>query len=141
MPSENEGDGEKTVPLENYTTIFEKQFPYYLAIGMTAEQYWDGPAELVTAYRKAEEIRNERRNTEFWLQGVYVYDAICKASPILHAFAKKGAKPAPYPTEPYSISEKQEKKKEEKKEKAVYEKGKKLMESFLQSTNKKFKKE
>ena len=93
---------------------------------------------LAKYYRKAEEIRNERRNQELWLQGMYVYDAILCASPILHAFAKKGAKPKPYPTQPYALTAKERKKEKEDKERKVYAKGKQYMEAFMASTNKKF---
>ena len=42
-------------------------------------------------------LRKEvRRNYAAWLQGAYIYDALCAVSPILHAFAKGGTKPIPY---------------------------------------------
>lgn len=138
LPSKQEGNGAAPVPLENYTALFEAQFPYYLSIGMTEKQYWDGDPRLAAAYRKAERLRTERKNAELWLQGLYIYDAVCKASPLLHAFAKKGAKPLPYPSEPYALTEKQAKETETKQEKAVYDKGKKLMESFMIRNNKRF---
>jgi hypothetical protein len=113
-------------------------FPYYLSIGMTPEQYWDGDCTLVKYYRKAEEIRNDKRNQELWLQGMYIYEAICDVSPILRAFAKKGAKPHPYPTKPYPISEKQMRQEREEKERKLAEKGKRFMEALMRSTNKRF---
>lgn len=76
-----------------------------------------------------------------WLQGAYVYEAICRVSPVLHAFAKKGAKPMPYLSEPYALSEKQAELREEEHAKKAYDKGKKLMEGFMVSHNKKFGKE
>ena len=36
--------------------------PYYLSIGMTWEQYWQGEADMVRAYRKAQRLRNKREN-------------------------------------------------------------------------------
>ena len=45
------------------------------------------------SYRKAEELRKERVNQEMWLQGMYIYDAISRLSPILRAFAKRERKP------------------------------------------------
>lgn len=75
-----------------YTEIFYKKFPYYLSIGMTEEQYWDRDSTLVKYYREAEELRQEKFNQEAWLQGMYVYDALARIAPILHAFAKKGTK-------------------------------------------------
>lgn len=82
----------------SYSEIFLAKFPYYLSIGMTEEQYWDRDSTLVKSYRKAEELRKERVNQEMWLQGMYIYDAISRLSPILRAFAKKGTKAQPYAT-------------------------------------------
>ena len=106
---------------------------------MTPEQYWDGDCELVKYYRKAGEIKLERRNQELWLQGLYVYEAICDASPILHSFAKRGTKPHPYIDKPYSLTEKQREYDAKSREKAVSEKGKKFMEAFMKANNDKFK--
>ena len=86
--SEHEG----SLPFSTYTERFYEQFPYYLSIGMTPDQYWDGDPALVKYYRKADELKWERKNQELWLQGMYFYEAICDASPVLHAFAKKGTK-------------------------------------------------
>ena len=121
-----------------YTERFYELFPYYLFIGMTPEQYWDGDSTLVKYYRKAEELRNEKRNQELWLQGMYIYEAICDVAPILHAFAKKGTKPTPYSTKPYPLTEKQTKQNEEEKQRKLAEKGKKFMEAMAASINKKF---
>ena len=138
--SATEGSGQNSsLPHFTYTERFYEMFPYYLSIGMTPEQYWDGDCTLVKYYRKAEELRNEKRNQELWLQGMYIYEAICDVSPILHAFAKKGAKPHPYSSQPYAISEKQIKKEREEKERKLAEKGKRFMEAVMHSTNKRFK--
>lgn len=115
----------------SYSEIFFKQFPYYLSIGMTEEQYWDRDSTLVIYYREAEKIRNERVNQEMWLQGAYIYDAISRLSPILHAFAKKGTKAKPYVDEPYPISKQAEEKAEEHKEKAKTEKGLRYMQQLM----------
>ena len=128
-----------SLPFVTYTERFHEQFPYYLSIGMTPEQYWDGDPTLARAYRKADEIRMDRKNQELWLQGMYIYEAICDASPILHDFAKKGTKPHPYVEKPYPITEKQHKRNAIDKEKAKFEKGKKLMEAFMKANNSRFK--
>ena len=137
--SATEGSGrDSSPPSFTYTERFYEMFPYYLSIGMTSEQYWDGDCTLVKYYRKAEELRNDKRNQELWLQGMYIYDALCDVSPVLHAFAKKGAKPHPYPSKPYPISEKQIRQEREEKERKLIEKGKRFMEAMMQSTNKRF---
>lgn len=136
--SEGSGGDSTTATLKTYTEKFNELFPHYLAIGMTEEQYWDKDCQLVTAYRKADELRINRKNEEMWLQGAYIYEALCRVSPILHAFAKKGAKPIPYINEAYAITERQVEIKEEEKAKMVFDKGKKRMEGFMVMYNKKF---
>ncbi len=127
-------------PLSTYTERFYEAFPYYLSIGMTYQQYWEDDPTLTIYYRKADELRNNRRNQELWLQGMYVYEAICDASPILHAFAKKGVKPHPYSTSPYSLTETDRRKEKEENERRLAEKGKKIMESLMAQSNKRFNK-
>ena len=85
------------------TELFERDLPYYISIGMSYEQYWYGDVWAIRGYREAEKIRRERVNNELWLLGMYVYDAICRTSPILQAFAKKGTKPVPYLKKPYEM--------------------------------------
>ena len=127
-----------SLPHFTYTERFYEVFPYYLSIGMTPEQFWEGDCTLVKYYRQADELRNERRNQELWLQGMYFYEAICDVSPILHAFAKKGSKPHPYPSKPHAISEKQIREERREKERKLAEKGKRFMEALMHSTNKRF---
>ena len=137
--SSTEGSGgSTTAPLKTYTEKFHELFPYYLSIGMTEEQYWDRDSTLVVAYRKAEELKTNRKNQEMWLQGAYVYEALCRVSPLLHAFAKKGTKPVPYIAEPFAITEKQAEYRQEEKEKKNFDKGKTMMEGFMIRHNKKF---
>lgn len=123
-----------------YSDIFNSQFPYYLSIGMSSEQYWDDDCELVKAYRKAEEIKTDKKNQELWLQGMYIYDAILRVSPILRPFAEQGTEPIPYLEEPYQINNKEnEEKRKNKEEKYEYEKMKQYIEMYSVSNNLRFK--
>ena len=121
-----------------YTDIFESKFPYYLSIGMTEEQYWDKDSCLVKFYREAEDLRKERVNQEAWLQGMYIYDALARISPILHAFAKKGTKAQPYVEEAYPINKKTIDNAKIKKEKANSKKGLSYMQAYMAQNNKRF---
>jgi len=105
---------------------------------MTAEQYWDDDSTLVRYYRKADEMQIERRNQELWLQGRYIYDALCAVAPIFNSNSKKGTKSHKYLEEPYAVTEKLAKAKEEEQAKKTYEKGKRLMERLSAGMNKKF---
>lgn len=89
---------------------------------MTYEQYWNEDCLLVKAYREANKINTERKNTELWLQGRYVYEALLDVAPILNAFAKKGTKARPYPNEPYPITQKAVDMKTEREERIKIEK-------------------
>lgn len=121
-----------------YTEIFNKKFPYYLSIGMTEEQYWDSDCCLVKFYREAEEIRRERFNQEAWLQGMYIYDALARIAPILHAFAKKGTKAQPYVEEAYPIGKNKMEDAQLKKERAKSQKGVRYMQAYMVANNKRF---
>lgn len=139
LPSEESEHQMVRSPLSTYTEQFYEVFPYYLSIGMTYEQFWDGDPTLAKYYREAEEIRNEKKNQELWLQGAYIYEAIADLSPILHAFTKKGTKPEPYADSPYPITKKQQERIRLEKERKTAEKGMRFMEALTQMVNKKFK--
>lgn len=94
----------RSTPQVTYTEQFEEHFPYYLSIGMSYEQFWDGDCWLTKYYRDAHKLRVKRDNEHAWLIGRYVYDAVCAVSPLLHAFAKNGTKPHPYLERPYPSS-------------------------------------
>lgn len=121
-----------------YTDIFYKQFSYYLSIGMTEEQYWDKDCLLVKYYREAEELRNEKLNQQAWLQGMYIYDALNRVAPILHAFAKKGTKAQPYVEQAYPISKRSAQEARENEEKVKAQKGIRFMEAYMVQNNKRF---
>jgi hypothetical protein len=130
----------------SYTEQFDEVFPWYLSIGMTPSQFWDQDSLLAKAYRRAERYREDRFNREAHLQGLYVYEAICDASPILHAFAEKGTKAHPYPEKPYELSyvdEEGNSVDEEKKSKSPdqikMERDKNKMEALMISFNRAFK--
>lgn len=108
-----------------------------MSIGMTYDEFWCGDVSMVRAYRKAQELRDRRRNQELWLQGMYVYEAICDVAPILHAFAKKGTKPEPYAKEPYPITEGEVREREEREERIRQERIKAEFAVFAERMKKK----
>ena len=138
--SESAGGSGQSAPFSNsYTSRFYEQFPYYLSIGMTPEQYWDGDSTLTKYYREADRLHLKRRNEELWLQGMYIYEALCDVSPVLHAFAKRGTKVVPYPERPYAITNTDIKEEKKRKEQMEREKAKRYMEAQMARINKLFK--
>lgn len=77
----------------------------YMAIGITYDEYWHGNYAKLPFYREAFILKSEHENYKAWLQGGYVYDAMCMVSPILRAFPDRGAKPTPYHKTPYKAKE------------------------------------
>lgn len=99
--------------------IFEECCPVYMGYGMTYDEYWYDDPWRAKFYRETYEIQMKRKDEELWIQGMYIYEALCDVSPILHAFSKSGTKPLPYSDKPYHtknemlLSAEEKKKKEE----------------------------
>ncbi|MEG0898503.1 MAG: hypothetical protein RSF40_02180 [Oscillospiraceae bacterium] len=103
--------------IEKFTPTFNEHFPFYLSIGMTSAEYWDGDCLLTQSFRKSFDIKRENENENAWLHGLYVYNALSTA--IGNAFGNKdGKNTSTYPQKPYSFDEQDniERKKELQKE-------------------------
>lgn len=127
-------DGNVSSPL-SFTEVFEELCPEYMAMGMTYDEYWNGDPVLPKYYRKMTKIKNKQRNRELWLQGMYIYEALCDASPLFRSLDKH-PKPLPYSSEPYSLDEEEKKQKEERKAKREAEKMQAEMEAWMKKVNK-----
>ena len=113
LDSSEEGEESRVEPF-SLTKIFEDLCPIYMSYGMSYDEYWYGDAYRAKFYREAFELNVRHKDEEFWMQGMYIYDAICRVAPILHAFSKSGTKPLPYPDKPYTSNLDINKTKEEK---------------------------
>ena len=122
-------------------SLFNEYFPYYLAMGMTYDQFWNGDPSMTRAYRKAQEIRRQWENENAWLHGMYIYEALCDVSPVLHAFAKRGTRPAAYANEPYPITKREKELKEAREEKERQARYKEYLKRFAKAFNANFRKE
>lgn len=104
-----------------------------MSIGMSYDEFWNQDVSLVVDYRKAQELRDKRRNQEFWLQGMYVYEALCDASPLFRFTMKKGTiKPEPYVKEPYPITEAEVREREERERREKEERLKAQFAAFVE---------
>ena len=99
--------GNSKVEATSLTKIFEHECPYYMSYGMSFDEYWYGDAYLVKFYRDAYKLKIRYDDVFMWKQGMYIYEALCDVSPILHAFSKKGTKPLQYRSKPMSEEIKQ----------------------------------
>lgn len=94
------------------TKTFEELCPIYMSYGMTYDEYWYDSPYKVKFYRECHKLKVKQKDEEMWIQGMYIYEALCDVSPILHAFSKNGTKPLPYSEYPYSYKNDKENKKE-----------------------------
>lgn len=80
--------------------------PYYLAIGMTHDEFWYGDVWLAKVYREAHNMKIEMRNQELYMQGYYNYSGFAA---VIANFAKsfsknKGGKQETYLKEPVRLT-------------------------------------
>ena len=82
--------------------------PYYMSIGMTYDQYWNGEPEMAKYFRRAEEERMKTENFRQWRMGMYMTHAVSTA--LGNAFRKEGSASVKYAKEPFPLFADDEKK-------------------------------
>ena len=121
------------------TEVFEECFPFYLAIGMSFAEYWEGDPSLAQYYRKAYRIKQDEINNNAWLQGLYIYDAVSTA--LFNALRGMGKSKPPakeYAKQPYELNNKVKTEAEKAKEVEIeQEKAAAWMENFVRINNSK----
>lgn len=123
------------------TKLFEHECPYYMSYGMSFDEYWYGDVYLAKFYREAYKLKMRYDDVFMWKQGMYIYEALCDVSPILHAFSKKGTKPLQYRSKPMSEENNEIKTQKEKEIEAKNEqlKARIFFERWAKATEKQFK--
>lgn len=137
--------GEPVEGSPTFSEVFDEVYPYYMYLGMSYEEFWNEDPYLVRYYREANRVRNEVLNNQYWLQGAYFYEALCRVSPVFNPYAPSGTKAHPYLEEPYDLglrSEKEIRKEKERKElarqKEVHQRGEMYMLSMMNMINAQF---
>lgn len=132
----DEGVNEDSSSFQSVKELFYSCLPFYLSIGMSAYEFWEGDPELAVAYRKADELKRENTNLTAWLNGMYVYKALLCASPMFHDFVKEGVKPIPY-EDPVPITKQAQERKEEQEKKKAYDEMRAYIEGFMSKQKRK----
>ena len=130
----------KRVGATSLTEVFEKLCPIYMSYGMSYNDFWFGSPYMVKFYKEAHDIVVKKQDENNWMMGVYVYEALCDVSPILHAFSKRGTKPLPYRDKPMMYDGDHVKTEEEKEREMEAERLKFTiqMNNWFRSTKKQF---
>lgn len=84
------------------TKTFEELCPIFMSYGMSYDEFWYDSPYRAKFYLDSHKLKVRQKDEEMWIQGMYIYEALCKVSPVLHAFSKKGTKPLPYSEKPYT---------------------------------------
>ena len=125
-------------PPFRYSDKFDELCGYYLSVGMSFEDYWDGDNTMVRYYRRKDEFERDRRNFDLWLQGAYIYEALLCVCPAYDSFSKHRT-PQPYREQPLPLNEKQVVQQQEEKERKLMEANREAMEEAMIRVNKRFK--
>lgn len=131
------GGTSRPSPLLRYGEDLERLCSYYMSLGMSYSDYWDGDAEMAKYYRQMDELRREQRNSELWLQAAYIYEALLDASPVFNPLSKKN-KPFPFRSEPIPVTARGTRESEERKKQKRLEAGKEAMRVMMAAINKQF---
>ena len=104
---------------------------------MSYEDYWDGDPEKTKFYREKNKWDVKRKNQELWLQGIYVYEAILDAVPVLNPFSKKKEAIA-YRSEPIPLDRVESGREKEIKHQRKLADSKAKMMEIMERVNKRF---
>lgn len=117
-----DGDDLESEPSEiTLSEFFIKMFPVYMAMGMSYDEYWNGPCWLARAYREAHQMKQRQDEWARWRQAAYIFDALLCASPMMKPFVKD-AKPGKFPDEPWPLTQKEADERQEAKDRENYKK-------------------
>lgn len=105
---------------KSLSELYNELCPMYMSMGMRYEEFWDGPAEMVIAYRQAYEQSRRLMNFNAWLIGSYVQEAF--AVVYHNAWAKKGSDTISYPSKPHPLTEEDARKEREEEQRLKMEK-------------------
>ena len=79
---------------------------------MTWDQYWYGDVWMVEVFREADKLRQQQRDVDAWLNGLYVVKAMYAS--VGNMLQGKEKKPIDYPDRPMFVEAMREKTEEEK---------------------------
>ena len=98
------GGGVSRLPAASrYGAKFEELCGYYMSLGMSFHDYWDGDSTMTRYYRESSDFKLEQKNMSLWLLGFYIYEAVLDASPVLNSMSKR-KKPFPYRESPIPLT-------------------------------------
>lgn len=102
---------------KSFSDVLDKLCAYYMALGVSANEFWDGDYTLLKYYVEKHRIAVEQQNEQLWLQGRYFYEAVAVA--LEQAFNKHPK--LTYPEQPHRLTPLSEEEQELENKKKVEE--------------------
>lgn len=84
----------------SFGDTLDKLCNYYMAVGVSADEFWNGDYTMLKYYVERHRIAVEQQNEQLWLQGLYFYDALVVA--LSQTMTKHST--AKYPEKPYRLT-------------------------------------
>lgn len=134
QPSSADSSGERLL----FHETFEQACAYYMSIGMSYEDYWDGDPYLVRYYAEAHKLRVKEQNMMAWLQAQYIYEVMGDMASLYNPFSKTH-KAEPFRNAPYDLYSEDVEATKERLEKEHYEDMKARLKAFALAHNEQMK--
>lgn len=99
---------------------------------MSVDEFWNQDPKLAEVYRDAYETKLRIQNENMWLQGAYVYHALCSASPM---FLVQPQQPQSYLAQPFPLTAEEIEAQRIAEEKAKYEEQKARIMAMAEKVN------
>lgn len=124
---------------QSYSDLFNQACPYFMSIGVSYNDFWHNDEFEICKYAlQAEKISQRRRNSELWLNSVYMFRALIDASPAFHDFGDGKSHEIKFSVEePFPLSKEEAEEKEEQKQIAFSEEFAKRMQAIARIHNQK----
>ena len=119
-------------PSYSISKTFWNCLPHYLVMGMSVDEFWNQDPKLAEVYRDAYETKKRIQNENMWLQGAYVYHALCSASPM---FLIHPQQPQSYLAQPFPLTAEEIEAQRIAEEKAKYEEQKAKIMAMAEAVN------
>lgn len=131
---ELEGSSSNSTDSVKFTDILNEMCPYYMALGMSYDDYWNGDPYMARYYREAHKQRIRNKNSILHLQAQYIYEVMgCMAS-LYDPFAKR-RKPEKFRDHPYDLFPEDVQATQERIEKERYESMRERLKAFAEAHN------
>lgn len=119
-PSFSDNSTKKDIEDITFGEYLDHLCNYYMALGMTCDEFWYGDYCNFKYYKTAFELRRKQENEKMWIMGKYVASALL--STVCNQLQGKQGEKIDYPAEPFPLTREEAIKQEQRRMQAKEEK-------------------